>query len=43
VWGSDYPMLDPGRILDEFSAMDLGDKEDDILKNNAARLLGIEL
>ena len=43
VWGSDYPMLDPGRILDEFHEMGLGDKEDDVLKNNAARLLGIEL
>ena len=43
VWGSDYPMLDPGRILDEFDEMGLGDKEEDVLKNNAARLLGIEL
>ena len=37
------PMLDPGRILDEIGEMKLGDKEDDILKNNAARLLGISL
>jgi predicted TIM-barrel fold metal-dependent hydrolase len=36
-------MLDPGKILSEFGEMGLGDKEDDILKNNAARLLGIEL
>jgi uncharacterized protein len=43
VWGSDYPMLDPGRILAEFDEMGLGDKEEDVLKNNAARLLGLEL
>ena len=42
VWGSDYPMLDPGRILDEFDDMNLGDKEEDILINNAARLLGLD-
>jgi predicted TIM-barrel fold metal-dependent hydrolase len=36
-------MLDPGRILDEFDEMGLGDKEEDVLKNNAARLLGITL
>ena len=43
MWGSDYPMLDPGRILDEFDEMGLGDKADDVLKHNAARLLGIDL
>jgi len=43
VWGSDYPMLDPGRLLDEFELMGLGDKTEDVLKNNAARLLGLEV
>ena len=43
VWGSDYPMLDPGKILAEFDEMGLGDKEEDVLKNNAARLLGIDI
>ena len=43
VWGSDYPMLDPGRILDEISELGLGDKTDDVLKHNAARLLGLDL
>jgi predicted TIM-barrel fold metal-dependent hydrolase len=43
VWGSDYPMLDPGRILDEFDEMGLeGDKLDNVLFGNAARLLGID-
>jgi hypothetical protein len=36
-------MLDPGRILDEFDEMELGDKEEAVLKGNAARLLGITL
>ena len=43
VWGSDYPMLEPDRILDEFDDMQLGDKEQDILLHNPARLLGLEL
>jgi predicted TIM-barrel fold metal-dependent hydrolase len=44
VWGSDYPMLDPGRILSEFSDMGLSEEqEQNVLKNNAARLLGITL
>lgn len=44
VWGSDYPMLDPGRILDEFGDMGLeGEKRDNVLINNAARLLGLSL
>lgn len=44
VWGSDYPMLDPGRILDEFSAMGLeGQKEQNVLRDNAARLLNLTL
>jgi predicted TIM-barrel fold metal-dependent hydrolase len=36
-------MLDPGRILDEISELGLGDKTDDVLKHNAARLLGLDL
>jgi predicted TIM-barrel fold metal-dependent hydrolase len=37
-------MLDPGRILDEFADMGLeGEKEQNVLKNNAARLLGLDL
>jgi predicted TIM-barrel fold metal-dependent hydrolase len=41
VWGSDYPMLDPGRLLNEIGDLGLGDARDDVLKNNAARLLVI--
>jgi uncharacterized protein len=43
VWGSDYPMLDPGRILDEIGDLDLGDAEEAVLRGNAARLLGLDL
>ena len=44
VWGSDYPMLDPGRILDEFDEMGLeGAKRENVLYRNAARLLGLDL
>jgi predicted TIM-barrel fold metal-dependent hydrolase len=43
VWGSDYPMLDPGRILEEIGDLELGQAEDDVLRNNAARLLGVAL
>jgi uncharacterized protein len=43
VWGSDYPMLDPGRLLDEIGELGLGDRTDDVLKNNAARLLRLEV
>jgi predicted TIM-barrel fold metal-dependent hydrolase len=43
VWGSDYPMLDPGRILDEIDELELGAAATDVLRNNAARLLGLEL
>lgn len=42
VWGSDYPMLDPGRVLDEIGELELKGAEEDVLRNNAARLLGIE-
>lgn len=43
VWGSDYPMFDPGRILDEIDDLGLGDATEDVLRNNAARLLGLDL
>jgi uncharacterized protein len=43
VWGSDYPMLDPGRVLDEFDDLELGDKAEEILLRNPARLLGLDL
>lgn len=44
VWGSDYPMLDPGRILDEFDEMGLeGERQDNVLVRNAARLLNLDL
>lgn len=43
VWGSDYPMLDPGRILSEFDALGLeGERRDNVLYANAARLLGLD-
>jgi uncharacterized protein len=43
LWGSDYPMLDPGRLLDEIGDLGLGDAQEDVLLNNAARLLGISI
>ena len=43
VWGSDYPMFDPGRILAEVDDYGLGDARDGVLLNNAARLLGLDL
>jgi predicted TIM-barrel fold metal-dependent hydrolase len=37
-------MLDPGRILSEFDDMGLeGEKQDNVLKNNAARLLNLQV
>jgi predicted TIM-barrel fold metal-dependent hydrolase len=42
VWGSDYPMLDPGRLLDEVGDLELGVAEEAVLYGNAARLLGID-
>jgi uncharacterized protein len=41
VWGSDYPMLHPPQLLDEFGEMGLGDRADAVLVHNAARLLGL--
>jgi predicted TIM-barrel fold metal-dependent hydrolase len=43
VWGSDYPMLDPGLLLDEIHELELGDRLDAVLRDNAARLLGLDL
>lgn len=42
VWGSDYPMLDPGRLLDEIGDLELGEAERPVLYDNAARLLGLD-
>lgn len=43
VWGSDYPMFDPGRMLDEVGDYGLGDAQGAVLKGNAARLLDLDL
>ena len=43
LWGSDYPMFDPGRLLEEVPELELGDAEQDVLLNNAARLLQLDL
>jgi predicted TIM-barrel fold metal-dependent hydrolase len=42
VWGSDYPMFDPGRLLDEVDDYGLGAAAPDVLFNNAARLLKLD-
>lgn len=41
LWGSDYPFIDPGRCLTQLGALELGDAAEDVLKANAARLLGL--
>ncbi len=41
LWGSDYPMLDPGRLLDEVADYELADAQQAVLLDNAARLLGL--
>lgn len=43
VWGSDYPLLDPGLLLAEVGDLDLGAAEAGVLVNNAARLLELDL
>lgn len=43
VWGSDYPMFDPGRMLAEVDDYELGDAQQDVLLGNAARLLGLDV
>ncbi|WP_136442652.1 amidohydrolase family protein [Pacificoceanicola onchidii] len=42
LFGSDWPMITPERWLSDFEAIDIKDHlREDILKNNAARLLGL--
>jgi predicted TIM-barrel fold metal-dependent hydrolase len=43
VWGSDYPMLDPGRLLDEIDELELGSVTEQVLIDNPARLLKLDL
>jgi uncharacterized protein len=43
LWGSDYPMFDPGRLLDEVDDLELGDAQEAVLRGNAARLLSLDL
>jgi len=43
VWGSDYPMFDPGKMLEEIGDLRLGDAEEGVLRGNAARLLAVDL
>ncbi len=43
LFGTDYPMWNPKEELERFYAIDLTDEQrDDILYNNAAKILGIE-
>jgi len=43
LFGSDWPMIAPERWLDDFDGIDIKDAvRPDILKNNAARLLGLQ-
>lgn len=42
LFGSDWPMITPERWLDDFAKIDIKDElREDIVKNNAARLLGL--
>ena len=42
LFGSDWPMISPERWLADFEKIDIKDElRPDILKNNAARLLGM--
>lgn len=42
LFGSDWPMITPERWLDDFAKIDIKDElREDIIKNNAARLLGL--
>jgi predicted TIM-barrel fold metal-dependent hydrolase len=40
-FGTDYPMFDPEACLEELAALKLGDAEQAILRDNAARVLGL--
>lgn len=44
LFGSDYPLMTPDRWIDDFRTLDLGDGSVEalVLKQNAARLLGLE-
>jgi predicted TIM-barrel fold metal-dependent hydrolase len=43
LFGSDYPLLPPRRLLGEIEALDLNQETKDLmLSGNALRLLGIE-
>ena len=42
LFGSDWPMITPERWLEDFAKIDIKDElREDIIKNNAARLLGL--
>ncbi|MEK9744666.1 MAG: amidohydrolase family protein, partial [Candidatus Puniceispirillum sp.] len=42
LFGSDWPMITPDRWLDDFEKIDIKDDiRPDILKHNAARILGL--
>jgi predicted TIM-barrel fold metal-dependent hydrolase len=42
IFGSDWPLLNPKRLLDEINSLDLSpDVKDKVLAGNARRLLGI--
>ena len=43
LFGSDWPMISPERWLSDFEKIKIKDEvRPDIIKNNAARLLGLE-
>jgi predicted TIM-barrel fold metal-dependent hydrolase len=41
VWGSDYPMLDPGRLLEEIDDLELGPAAERVMLDNPMRLLNL--
>jgi uncharacterized protein len=40
-FGTDYPMFDPEACLEEIAALELGDAEAAVLRDNAVRILGL--